>query len=924
MPRSREVAQDPALPSTPRTPTSKVTGSHQSARAAAENGFKVPTPKAPRTPTVPPVLHEPTSPSPMPMRRSRRDNSLPSHAQTIMRHGSRHDQHQTQPVVSVVENGGEICEEQELEAEGQPQSRADAHFQSQPRLGVSVPLTPTKRSLQGDTAQAKEAERKLRRVSHGIRSTSGGNARGAGKDSKDSQDMPWKDVAGAESNFQGADIPQNTEGATARTRDKRKLLQDENADFMTSERPAKSRVIASWNTSIRNTEGGQGATEASLLAIDGTTGEPPTQHPEDHEDKQVDGFHELDSDGEEEGELAPVMVSESAQKEMKDFEQGFHGLLGRFKLLSKIGEGTFSSVYKAIDLEYDRYDNSGWDYSVDDQPSANEKDSTGDAKDSAKDTANNVVEPNNVESGKVVAIKRIYVTSSPLRIENEIAILHELSGHKNVVPLITAARHKDQVIVALPYFEHRDFRTYYRDLPMEDIRCYFRALLKGLAHVHSKGIIHRDVKPNNFLYDTEKKTGVIVDFGLAQRQENWPQKYGRSSSRLGSRTSKSSQDPKHNTDDSKAGPPQRHKKGDAAPNTKMTDDTAAAADVLSSALASNPNTTAAAITTHQKGSGTKDLHSRAPLPSIQRGANLSHAAAYGLPALAPSQLPNLTNHVRPKSSATGLHPGVPNPHASVLMANREPGFPRKDTRPVLRVNRAGTKGFRAPEVLFRHVCQTVALDIWSVGVILIAFLTGRFPFFNSDHEVEALLEIAVLFGQREMKKVAATFDRTFVTNLPSIKEHPMSITRICWSLHPKRFAPPEGYVSKSSSRPSAPVPPKIPTASAPAQSQGLSLHQILMPQQGDLGIDKSTATTSETDGAGENDKNPNVISKENTAERKTNDGEAKKPVVVGTDSQEDLEQAVSLLERLLTLDPTKRITAEEALKHPFLAEQPAK
>ncbi|KAI8601818.1 serine/threonine protein kinase Hsk1 [Dissophora ornata] len=475
---------------------------------------------------------------------------------------------------------------------------------------------------------------------------------------------------------------------------------------MTSERPAKSRVIASWNTSIRNTEGGQGATEASLLAIDGTTGEPPTQHPEDHEDKQVDGFHELDSDGEEEGELAPVMVSESAQKEMKDFEQGFHGLLGRFKLLSKIGEGTFSSVYKAIDLEYDRYDNSGWDYSVDDQPSANEKDSTGDAKDSAKDTANNVVEPNNVESGKVVAIKRIYVTSSPLRIENEIAILHELSGHKNVVPLITAARHKDQVIVALPYFEHRDFRTYYRDLPMEDIRCYFRALLKGLAHVHSKGIIHRDVKPNNFLYDTEKKTGVIVDFGLAQRQENWPQKYGR-------------------------------------------------------------------------------------------------------------------------SSTTGLHPGVPNPHASVLMANREPGFPRKDTRPVLRVNRAGTKGFRAPEVLFRHVCQTVALDIWSVGVILIAFLTGRFPFFNSDHEVEALLEIAVLFGQREMKKVAATFDRTFVTNLPSIKEHPMSITRICWSLHPKRFAPPEGY-------------------------------------------------------------------------------------------------AVSLLERLLTLDPTKRITAEEALKHPFLAEQPAK
>jgi hypothetical protein len=33
------------------------------------------------------------------------------------------------------------------------------------------------------------------------------------------------------------------------------------------------------------------------------------------------------------------------------------------------------------------------------------------------------------------------------------------SGHKNVVPLITAFRFMDQVIVVLPYFEHRDFRV---------------------------------------------------------------------------------------------------------------------------------------------------------------------------------------------------------------------------------------------------------------------------------------------------------------------------------------------------------------------------------------------------------------------------------------------------------------------------------
>ncbi len=43
---------------------------------------------------------------------------------------------------------------------------------------------------------------------------------------------------------------------------------------------------------------------------------------------------------------------------------------------------------------------------------------------------------------------------------------------------------------------------------------------------------------------------------------------------------------------------------------------------------------------------------------------------------------------------------------------------------------------------------------------------------------------------------------------------------------------------------------------------------------------------------------------------------------VGWDSHEDLKSAVDLLMRLLALDPSRRITAADALKHPFLAENP--
>ena len=67
-----------------------------------------------------------------------------------------------------------------------------------------------------------------------------------------------------------------------------------------------------------------------------------------------------------------------------------------------------------------------------------------------------------------MAIKKIYVTSSPMRIHNELELLHDLRGQKSVCPLITAFRHHDQVVAVLPYFRHQDFRV--SPIPLS-IRC---------------------------------------------------------------------------------------------------------------------------------------------------------------------------------------------------------------------------------------------------------------------------------------------------------------------------------------------------------------------------------------------------------------------------------------------------------------------
>ena len=48
----------------------------------------------------------------------------------------------------------------------------------------------------------------------------------------------------------------------------------------------------------------------------------------------------------------------------------------------------------------------------------------------------------------------------------------------------------------------------------------------------------------------------------------------------------------------------------------------------------------------------------------------------------------------------------------------------------------------------------IAIDVWSAGMILLFFLTKKFPLFQSNDDTEALMEIAIVIGRRRMEKAA--------------------------------------------------------------------------------------------------------------------------------------------------------------------------
>lgn len=122
-------------------------------------------------------------------------------------------------------------------------------------------------------------------------------------------------------------------------------------------------------------------------------------------------------------------------------------------------------------------------------------------------------------SNRLVAIKQMNLEQQPKKdlIINEILVMKE-SSHPNIVNFIDSYLCGGELWVVMEYMEGGSLTDVvtFNIMTEGQIASVCRETLKGLQHLHSKGVIHRDIKSDNILLSMEgniklSKLYVCVD-----------------------------------------------------------------------------------------------------------------------------------------------------------------------------------------------------------------------------------------------------------------------------------------------------------------------------------------------------------------------------------------------------------------------------
>ena len=121
------------------------------------------------------------------------------------------------------------------------------------------------------------------------------------------------------------------------------------------------------------------------------------------------------------------------------------------------------------------------------------------------------------DGDKKCAIKLLKPVNTD-RVRRELKILTIVQGHPCILNLMDIVIDGKEGIPAMisEYVQNSAWRTLFSTMDLDDTRFYVYRILQALAHTHSKGVMHRDVKPLNVLCDSPRGKVVLADWGLAE------------------------------------------------------------------------------------------------------------------------------------------------------------------------------------------------------------------------------------------------------------------------------------------------------------------------------------------------------------------------------------------------------------------------
>ncbi len=144
-----------------------------------------------------------------------------------------------------------------------------------------------------------------------------------------------------------------------------------------------------------------------------------------------------------------------------------------------------------------------------------------------------------IKGGRIVAVKRF---NSNMRHWEECAkvemdSLRLLHGCAHIIAFLGAMRDKENAICAVIEYVDYNLQQIFEQgkekglqvrgafYPLQDIKGYFKQILLAVDYMHARGVMHRDLWPQNVLL-TSRNVIKVADFGMADIFDPQKTKYG--------------------------------------------------------------------------------------------------------------------------------------------------------------------------------------------------------------------------------------------------------------------------------------------------------------------------------------------------------------------------------------------------------------